>query len=76
MRTVPNNKKRITRRILEIPKIPGHQEIPDVKLVPWNPASVPKPENCSWYLGKISKIGSVEVVVGVAIILLRTSLAS
>ena len=25
---------------------------------------MPKPKNCSWYPGKISKIGSVEVVVG------------
>ena len=34
MRTVPNNKKRITRQIVGIPKIQGHQEILDVKLVP------------------------------------------
>ena len=26
---------------------------------------MPKPENCSWYSGKISQISSVEVVVGV-----------
>ena len=64
MRTVPNNKKCITRRIVKIPKIQGHQEIPDLKLVPRNPASVPIPENCSRYPGKISKIRSVEVVVG------------
>ena len=64
MRTVPNNKKLITPRIVKIPKIQGHQEILDVKLVLWNPASVPKSENCSRYPGKISKIGSVEVVVG------------
>ena len=65
MRTVLNNKKCITRRTVKLPKIQGHQEILDEKLVPWNPASVPKPENCSWYPGKISKIRSVEVVVGV-----------
>ena len=34
MKTVPNNQKRITRRIVKIPKIQGHQEIPDAKLVP------------------------------------------
>ena len=70
MRTVLNNKRWITRRIVKIPKIQGNQEILDVKLVPWNLASVPKPENCSWYPGKISKIGSVEVVVGVMLSLL------
>ena len=33
---------------------------------------MPKPENCSWYPGKISKIRLVEVVVGVSLVSQRT----
>ena len=44
-----------------ISKNRGHQEISGEKLVPRKLASMPKPENCNRYTGKISKIKNLIV---------------
>ena len=64
-RTEVNKTLTITQRRVEISKIRGHQENPEEKLVLCKPASMPILDSCGRYSGKISKIRSVEVFVGV-----------